>query len=83
MRKCLLNMGLLASSSQRSQAWASQAQTALPLPAKLSYLGVICIFTYIWALHRGIRPSEDLLPHSPPRPHSPPGPSTEEVSGIC
>ena len=26
-------------------------------------------------LHQGIRPSEDLLPHSPPGPRSPPGPA--------
>lgn len=52
-RWALLHMGLLASSSQRPQAWASQAQTALPLHTELSYLGVICIFAYIWDIASG------------------------------
>ena len=52
-RWALLHTGLLASSSQRSQAWASHAQTVLPLPTELSYLGVICIFAYIWDIASG------------------------------
>lgn len=58
----LLNIGLLASSSQRSQACASQAQTALPLPTGLSYLGVSCIFAYTWALHRALGPVRTCCP---------------------
>lgn len=66
MRKCLLNMGLLASSSQRSQAWASQAQTAF-----LSLQS--CLISYHLHLHLhlgiawGIRPSEEPSALQPSR----------------
>lgn len=70
--------GVLALRSQRPQARPCQAQIPRLSPQRrvpeLSYLGVICVFTYI-AGH-SIGPSEYVRPLAPP-----PGPTQHVVSG--